>query len=103
MTHECPSWCEGGHDPGEMHYRQAGLIRRGAAEIEVSVRYKPGSFTAALLPVVMIWARGIPGAPSVVLAPIEAADFAGLMAVLGHEDLAGLVRQAAALAGGPLT
>ena len=51
----------------------------------------------------MIWARGILGAPSVVLAPIEAADFAGLMAVLGHEDLAGLVRQAAALAGGPLT
>ena len=50
------------------------------------------------------WCEGdqtVPGLPAAEVRPTWAGNLAGLLAVLGHEDLAELVRQAAALTEGP--
>jgi hypothetical protein len=69
--------------------------------IEVNVRYQPGNFSCdPPLITVEAWnapTTTVPGLPAAEVRPTWAGNLADLLAVLGHEDLAGLVRQAAAL------
>jgi hypothetical protein len=46
-------------------------------------------------------ATTVPGLPAAEVRPTWAGNLADLLAVLGHDDIAGLVRQAAALTGEP--
>jgi hypothetical protein len=101
----CPAWCEGDHDPDSMHYRVVGRVQRGPVSIEVNVRYRPGSY-ACDPPLITVQAwnapdTSVPGLPATDVRPTWAGNLADLLAVLGHKDLAELVRQAAALTEGP--
>jgi hypothetical protein len=84
-----------------MHYREVGRVQLGPASIEVSVRYQPGNY-ACYPPLITVtaWnapATTVPGLPAAEVRPLWAGNLADLLAVLGHDDLAGLVRRAAAL------
>ena len=101
----CPARCEADHDADDMHYRVVGRVQRGPASIEVNLRYQRGSYACdPPLITVQAWnapATSVPGLPATDVRPTWAGNLADLLAVLGHEDLAGLVRQAAALTEGP--
>ena len=88
-----------------MHYRVVGRVQRGTVWIEVNLRYRLGSIGCdPPLITVEAWnapATTVPGLPATGVRPNWAGNLADLLAVLGHEDLAGLVRQAAALTGEP--
>ena len=90
-----------------MHHRVVGRIQHGPASIEVNVRYQPGSYGCdPPLITVSAWnapATTVPGPPSAEVRPLWAGNLADLLAVLGHEDIAELVRQAAALTEVPQT
>jgi len=105
VTSSCPAWCAGDHDPRDMHYRVVGRVQYGPASIEVNVRYLRGSIGCdPPLITVEAWnapATTVPGLPATEVRPNWAGNLADLLAVLGHEDLAGLVRQAAALTKAP--
>jgi hypothetical protein len=90
---DCPPWCEGTHDPGDMHYREVGRVQLGPASIEVSVRYQPGNY-ACYPPLITVtaWnapATTVPGLPAAEVRPLWAGNLADLLAVLGHDDPAG--------------
>ena len=102
----CPPWCEGDHESGQAHYGKVGQTQHGAVRIEVNVRHRPHNYRGdPALVTVSAWdapARpGRPGMPSVMVAAPWAEDLADLLPVLGHNDLAALVRQAAILAEEP--
>ena len=101
----CPSWCEGGHVRDSMHFRVVGRVRRGSVSIEINVRYQPGNYACdPPLITVQAWnapATTVPGAPAAEARPTWAGNLADLLAVLGHEDIAEFVRQAAALTEAP--
>jgi hypothetical protein len=84
-----------------MHFRVVGRVQYGPVSIEVNVRYQPGNYAGAPpLITVQAWnapATTVPGLPAAEVSPAWAGNLADLLAVLGHEDIAGLVRQAAAL------
>ena len=88
-----------------MHYRVVGRVQHGPASIEVNVRYRPGSIGCdPPLITVQAWnapATTVPELPAADVRPNWAGNLADLLAVLGHDDIAGLVRQAAALAKAP--
>ena len=90
-----------------MHYRVVGRVQRGPASIEVNVRYQPGNYGCdPPLITVSAWnapATTVPGLPAAEVRPVWAGNLADLLTLLGHEDLAGLVRQAAALTKAPRT
>src|SRR5882762_2072930 len=101
----CPAWCEDDHEGGSMHYRVVGRVQRGPVSIEVNVRYQPGNYSCdPPLITVQAWnapVTTVPGLPAAEVRPLWAGNLADLLAVLGHDDLAELVRQAAALTEAP--
>jgi hypothetical protein len=88
-----------------MHYRVVGRVRRGSVSFEVNLRYLRGSYACdPPLITVQAWnapATTMPGLPATDVRPTWAGNLADLLAALGHDDIAGLVRQAAALAEEP--
>ena len=88
-----------------MHYRVVGRVQHGPVSIEVNLRYRPGSYACdPPLITVQAWnapATTVPGLPATDVKPTWAGNLADLLAALGHEDIAELFRQAAALAEEP--
>jgi hypothetical protein len=84
-----------------MHYRVVGRVQHGPATIEVNVRYQRGNYACdPPLITVQAWnapTTTVPGPPAAEVRPTWAGNLADLFAVLGHEDIAELVRQAADL------
>lgn len=93
----CPAWCEVNH-AGPLDLVHRGVvagINRGGNTVMITVvsdPRRPG-------PVVAIDARDIEGdSPSgLFLSPADASGLAGVLAVLGVDDLAGYLRHAADL------
>src|SRR5690348_3873004 len=104
----CPSWCEAGHRDvlHAPHGREVGDVKDGNADAHISLVWDPHGGRIFREPVVMLRAYGpddlLAGheRPLLLMDAAEAGHVGALLALLGHAELAGLVRQAGALLAG---
>jgi len=104
----CPSWCEVDHR-GVVHAphgREVGDVKDGQADAHISLVWDPHGGRIFREPVVMLRAYGpddlLAGheRPLLLMDAGQAGHVGALLALLGHAELAGLVRQAGALLSG---
>lgn len=88
-TTPCPPWCQTDHDQYRSHDQMIGVV--GVVTV---IAFQYGNEP----PTVQVGKRGLEQWAEV--APSGAAGFAALMDLLGHADLAELVRRAAETIGG---
>ena len=101
----CPPWCEAGHRGvvRAPHGREAGDAKDGQADAHVSLVWDPHGGRIFREPVVMLRAYGpdelLAGheRPLLLMDAANAGHVGALLALLGHAELAELVRRAGTL------